>query len=156
MESVQIVESRTKVVWLLIGALAFVAGYALLPDPDHQLPAWGGWFFGFCAAVFVALLLRPRMLTLDGNGFSIAGGLAPKPMKIAWRDVTGFFPIRIRAGASMIGFNYSADAADKPRATWLAKRLSGADGGISGAWPCSSVDLANQLNTYRERALARR
>ena len=156
MEVVQIVESRTKVLLLLGGALVFVAGYAFLPDPDHELPTWGGWFFGLCAVVFVILLLRPRKLTLDRDGFSVSGGLARKALKTGWGDVTGFFPVRIRAGVSMVGFDYSPDAASKPRGAWVAKRISGAAGGISGAWPCSTVDLATQLNDFRDRALARR
>lgn len=156
MEIVQIVESRTKVVLLLAGALVFVVGYAFLPDPDHQLPSWGGWFFGLCAAIFVVLLLRPRKLTLNRDGFSISGGLKRKPTMIEWQDVTGFFPLRIRAGSSMVGFDYSSNAKNKARGTWVSKRLAGADGGISGAWRCSNADLANQLNAYRERALTRR
>ena len=153
MEVVQLAESRTKIVLLLAVALAFVAIYALLPDPDHLLPSWGGWFFGLCAGVFALLLLRPRKLTLDSDGFSISGGLARKPTKTEWQDVTGFFPVSIRAGSSMVGFNYSADAKHKPRGTWVSKRLAGADGAISGAWPCSTAKLARQLNAYRERAL---
>ena len=154
MEVVQISESRTKVLLLLAVALVFVAGFAFLPDPDHELPQWGGWFFGLCAAVFMVLVFRPRKLTLDSDGFSVSGGLAPKVWKTEWGDVTGFFPVGIRAGASMVGFDYSADAENKPRGAWVAKRISGADGGISGAWPCSIIDLANQLNDFRERALA--
>ena len=65
-------------------------------------------------------------------------------------------PVKDRAGSSMVGFNYSADAASKPRGTWVAKHLSGADAGISGGWSCSTADLANQLNAYRDRALAQR
>jgi hypothetical protein len=156
MEAVQIVEARTKILLLLAAALAFVAGYAFLPDPDHQLPNWGGWFFALCAAVFVVLLLRPRKLTLDSDGFSISGGLAGKALKKEWGDVTGFFPVRIRLGSSMVGFDYSVHAKTKPRGAWVAKRISGAEGGISGAWPCSTVDQADQLNAYRERALAGR
>jgi hypothetical protein len=156
MEVVQIVESRRKVLLMLAGVLVFAAIYAFLPDPDHRLPSWGCWFFGLCAAVFVVLLLRPRKLTLDENGFAISGGLARKPIIIQWGDVTGFFPLSIGPRASMIGFNYSPDAKDKPRGAWVSKRLAGADGAISGAWPCSNADLANQLNTYRQRALTRR
>lgn len=152
----QITESRTKIVLLLAGALVFVACYAFLPDPNHQLPSWGGWFFGACAAVFLVLLLRPRKLTLNEDGFSISGGLMRKPPKVRWKDVTGFYPLGIRAGSSMVGFDYSPDAKNRPRGAWVSKHLAGADGGISGAWPCSNVDLANQLNTYRERALAGR
>jgi hypothetical protein len=109
MEVVQIVESRIKILLMLVGSLVFVAIYALLPDPDHQLPRWGGWFFGLCAAVFLVLLLRPRKLTLNDSGFSISGGLARKKM-VEWGDVTGFFPLSFRPGANMIGFNYSPDA----------------------------------------------
>ena len=91
---------------------------------------------------------------LDNEGFSVSGGLARKVVKIEWGDVTGFFPVRIRVGVSMVGFDYSVEAKTKPRGVWVAKRISGADGGISGAWPCSTVELAEQLNVYRERALA--
>lgn len=156
MDEVRITQSRTKVLLLLAGSLAFVAGYVLLPDPDHQMPVWGGWFFGVCALVAAVLLLRPRTLTLDKDGFSISGGLIRTARTTPWKDVTGFFPLRIRAGSSMVGFNYSADAASKPRGTWVAKHLSGADAGISGGWSCSTADLANQLNAYRDRALAQR
>jgi len=153
MEVVQIVESRGKVLLMLAGALVFVAIYTLLPDPNHQLPRSGGWFFGLGAAVSLVLLLRPRKLTLNSNGFSLSGGLVRKPKTIVWGDVTGFFPLSI---PNMIGFNYSPDTKDKPRIARVSKRLAGADGGISGAWPCSNADLANQLNAYRERALTRR
>ena len=156
METVQVVESRTKVLLFLVGALAFVAGYILLPDPNDELPNWGGWFFSACALVFVVLLVRPRRLVLDRGGFSISGGLALKPAVTDWADVTEFFPVRIRVGANMVGFNYAADAKNKPRATWAAKPLSGADGGLSGVWPCSPGELAEKLNAYRDRALAER
>lgn len=156
MQVVQIVESRTKVLLLLCGALAFTAGYAFLPDPNHDLPRWGGWFFGLGSVVFVILLVRPRKLTLDEDGFSIAGGLARKASKTNWADVAGFFPVSIRIGASMVGFDYTADAGSRPRGALGAKRISGADGAISGAWPCSTSHLADQLNDYQERALAAR
>ena len=156
MEVLQIVESRTKIVLLLAATLPFVLVYAFLPDPDQRLPGWGGWFFGLCAGVFLILLLRPRRLTLDPDGLSISGGLTRKPVMIAWQDVTGFFPLRIRAGSSMVGFHYSPSAKNKARAAWVSKRIAGADGGIGGAWPCSSADLADQLNAYRESALAGR
>jgi hypothetical protein len=152
MEIVQIVESRTKVLLLLLGSLVFVALYLFLPDPNHQLPVWGGWFFGVGAAVFVLLVFRPRKLTLDSEGFMVSGGLTRRPSKIAWRDVTGFAPIY--AGTKMVGFRYAAETKRRPRGTWLSRRLSGADGAISGAWPCSTTDLAEQLNHYRERALS--
>ena len=63
MDEVRITQSRTKVLLLLAGSLAFVAGYVLLPDPDHQMPVWGGWFFGLCALVAAVLVVRPRTLT---------------------------------------------------------------------------------------------
>lgn len=156
MEVVQIVESRIKVLLFLFGALAFVAAYVFVPDPNDELPIWGGWFFGLCALVFVVLLIRPRRLTLDGNAFSISGGLAWKTVATDWADVTDFFPVSVRLGASLVGFNYTDDAKNKRRGAWVAKRLSGADGGLGGVWPCSTADLAEQLNAYRERALAQR
>ena len=156
MDVVQIIESRTEVMLFLVGALTFVVCYVFLPDPNDELPNWGSWFFGLCALVFVVLLVRPRRLTLDRNGFSISGGLAWKTMAADWADVTEFFPVSVRVGASMVGFNYAADSKNKPPATWVAKRISGADGGLSGVWPCSTGELAEQLNEYRERALALR
>ena len=153
MEVVQIVESRIKLLLFLGGSLIFAAIFIFSPDPKHDLPVWGAWFFGLCAVVFAVLLLRPRKLTLDSNGFSTSGGLARRTVKTAWGDVTGFFPVNIRMGVRMVGFDYSMEAKNKLRTTWLSKNISGADGGISGAWPYSTADLANQLNTYRERAL---
>jgi hypothetical protein len=150
MDTVQFVESRARILLYLAGALAFVAAYVLLPDPNHRLPVWGGWFFGLCALVFLALLLRSRTLTLNGEEFSVSGGLARRTVTTAWEDVTGFFPIRIRLGTNMVGFEYSPNGPNRPKGAWLANSLSGADGGISGAWPCSTTD---QLNSYRERAL---
>jgi hypothetical protein len=156
MEVVQIVESRTKVLLLLVVALAFVVGYAFLPDPNHELPSWGGWFFGLCAAVFVVLLFRPRRITLDDKGFSVSGGLARRSRRIAWDDVTGFFPLSVGVVSKMVAYNYSVGARNKPRGAWLTGRLSGADAAIGGAWTCSTTELADQLNSYRERVMARR
>ena len=122
-------------------------------SPDAGL---GRVVLRLCALVAAVLVVRPRTLTLDQDGFSISGGLIRTARTTPWKDVTGFFPLRIRAGSSMVGFNYSADAASKPRGTWVATHLSGADAGISGGWSCSTADLANQLNAYRDRALAQR
>ena len=153
METRHITESRAKVLLYFLGTLAFFAVYVLLPDPDHKLPVWGSWFFGLGTLVFLVLLIRPRQLTMDGEGFSVSGGLTRKPVNRMWRDVTGFFPLRIRMGSSVVGYNYSPDAAPTARGAWLSKRISGADAGISGLWPCSTRDLADKLNAYRNEAL---
>jgi hypothetical protein len=53
----------------------------------------------------------------------------------------------------MIGFNYNTYALKKPRRAAFARRIAGADGAISGAWPGPKSALVDQLNAYRERAL---
>ncbi|MEQ7874005.1 hypothetical protein ABDK56_08360 [Sphingomonas sp. ASV193] len=156
MEVVRIVESRKKVLLLLAASLVFVAIYAFLPDPRHELPSWGGWFFSACGLVFFVLLLRPRTLTLDNAGFSVTGGLARKAMFIKWEDVARFFPVRLGPASTMVGFDYNANLIDEPRGVRLARRVSGADGAIAGAWPGSTGDLAQKLNAYREQVLAAR
>jgi hypothetical protein len=149
----EIVSSRRKTAFMLLGSLSFVAIAFLLPGPPDRKLFWSGVFFSVCSAVFVALLLRPQRLLLDHEGVTLSGGLLRAPTKIGWRDIDKFFVVSIRPGASMIGFNYNPSAMNKPRGAAFARRIAGADGAISGVWPGSKTALVDQLNTYRERAL---
>ena len=150
----EIVSSRRKTALMLLLSLGFVAVAFLMPGPPDRKLFGCGVFFSCCAAVFVALLVRPQKLVLDDKGLTLSGGLRRSPTKLAWRDVNRFFIVSSRPGASMIGFNYKADALNKPRGAAFAQRIAGADGAISGVWPGSKMTLVNQLNEYCERAQA--
>jgi hypothetical protein len=147
----EFISSRRKTVLMLLGSLSFVAIAFFLPGPPDRTLFWSGVFFSACSAVFIVLLLRPQRLVLNDEGLLLSGGLQRSPTKIAWRDVSEFFIVPIRPGTSMIGFNY-ANALNRPRGAAFSRRISGADGAISGVWPGSKKALVDQLNAYRERA----
>jgi hypothetical protein len=145
----EIVASRFKTTLFLILSLGFVAlGLLLGEQNDHSL-RWGTGFFALCSLVFIIQLVRPQKLSLDQEGLSLSGGLLRSPTKIAWRDVTHFFVVQIRPGTSMIGFNYSADASNKPRGAAFSRRIAGADGALSGVWAGSNASVVDKLNAYR-------
>jgi hypothetical protein len=91
---------------------------------------------------------------LDQEGFSLSGGLLRAPTKVAWSDVTNFFVLQVRPGTSMIAFNYSTNASNKPRGSALSRRISGADGALTGVWSGSNAAVVEKLNAYRQRALS--
>ena len=146
----EIVGSRAKAALVLLASLGLATILLFLPG-DKSL--WGAAFFAVGAMIAAAVLVRPQRLLLDQDGFILSGGLTRSPTKIAWRDVNGFFVVRVRPGASFVGFNYSASAADRPRRATFSRALAGAEGALPGGWPGSATDMADALNAYRQRTL---
>lgn len=150
----EIIASRGKTACMLLGSLAFVAMGLFVPDREGNYLIWGAVFFAACSTVLVVLLIRPQRLSLDQEGLTLSGGLLRSPTRIAWRDVSGFFVVPIRpGGSSLIGFNYSPGAANKPKGAAFSRRLAGADGALSGVWSGSNTAVVDKLNAYREYAL---
>lgn len=150
---IEIVSSRLKIAFMLLGSLVFVAVEFLLPGPLNSRRFEGVVLFSVCAAVAIAMLLRPQRLRLDQEGITVLGGLLWSPTKIAWCDVSGFRVVLIRPGVSMIGYNYNSEVANKPRGPAFSRLIAGVDGSISGVWPGSKAALVDQLNACRERAM---
>jgi hypothetical protein len=151
-----IVQPRGKMALYLVGALALVAMGLYVVRVDEGSPFWG-WsavvFFGLGALVFAALLVRPRRLLLDGHGFSLKGGLSPRPLKVAWTALEGFVVFELPQGGKMVGFNYEPEARPDTVVARMARSL-GADGTVGKAWPGSVEAMVAELNAYRAAALA--
>ena len=154
--STTITSSRGKTLLYLATSVVFVAmGVFMLGDPSHTTMAWLCiLFFGLGVAAFVWLLIRPQTLTLDETGFTLGGGMVRSPLTIAWRDVQGFFVYKLPKGGKMIGYNFTPGARKDTAIAKLARGL-GADGALPRAWPQSPEKMAETLNAYRARALAR-
>ena len=114
---------------------------------------WVAIFFGTCSTVFVMMLVRPRRLSLDEDGFSVSGGLLRSPQKTSWRDISDFFVLSLRPGTSFVGYHFSSEFAEKHPTAKLARNVTGADGILHGPWPGSNGKLADKLNAYRQFAL---
>jgi hypothetical protein len=156
MDATTMTTSRRKVALYLAGSLTFagVAAWAL------QHSESGAWklqaaiaFFGLCALVFAWRLVRPQRLLLDREGFTLLGGLARSPRKVAWRDLDGFFVYRLSRGTKMIGYNYRPGAREVPRLARFSRPF-GADGALPMGWKQSPEAMVAQLNAYRAGALA--
>ena len=156
MERTEIIGSRGKTLLFLAGSVGAVAVALLLGrnDDDSGLK-WAAAFFSVCSLTFVWTLIRPQKLILEPDGFSLAGGLMPKPYKVPWQDVSGFFVVPVVRGTSVIGYNFTPDAASRRRGVELARRISGAEGALHGVWPRSTVRIVGELNDYREKVLLR-
>jgi hypothetical protein len=99
------------------------------------------------------MLVRPQILKLDAEGFTLGGGLTRKPYRVFWRDIEPFFVFRLPRGGAMAGFNYVAGRRPQTALSTMSHNL-GADGALPKAWALSTEALVAKLNDYRERALA--
>jgi len=156
MEPLIITGSRAKTAIYLAISIVFVAvGVLMVGHPSGAKDLIYSWlsivFFGLGVVVFGWLLVRPQVLQLDSEGFSLGGGLVRTPRKTRWRDVQAFFVFRLPRGGKMIGFNY--EPGRRPSLASVSRRF-GADGGLPKSWPKSPEAMADILNGYRERALA--
>jgi hypothetical protein len=149
--------SRGKIIASLIGSLAFVAIAIFVPDSRSQSDLWRygcGLFFGLCAVVFLWLLVRPQTLTLDAEGFTVAGGFVRSPRKTLWREIEGFFIYRLPRGGTMVGFNFAPGIRPTTALMKLNRRL-GVDGAVPRLFPGSAESLAEELNSYRDQFVRR-
>ena len=153
----EFVGSRAKTATLLAISIAFVAIAVLLPDSargSYEMSIAAALFFGFCALVFLWLLIRPHRIVVDSEGFAMVGGLVFSPKKTLWRDAEPFFVCRLANRRKVVGFNYRSGARDSSPLLKFNRRSAGADGALPILPRGSPEELVDQLNAYRERALA--
>lgn len=153
--SSEIVGSRWKAALYLAASVAFAAGGLLmLNDPAESRAAAMLCLivFGLGALVFLLMLIRPQRLALDGQGFTLDGGLVRSPKLVRWRDIEPFFVYRLPRAGKMIGYNFRPGV--KPETTMgrIARRF-GADAALPKGWPMSPDALVEHLNAYRAQAL---
>ena len=153
-----IVASPVKTLLLFIGCFAFsTAALLIRATPDNRAWLWlGGVFFGLGCLIAVWMLIRPMSLVLDGEGFTLKGGMVRRENRIPWRDIESFFVYRgLPRGVQMIGFRYRPNRRPNPRIAAVVQAIvGGADGALPKGWPLNPQAMVDKLNAYRERALA--
>jgi hypothetical protein len=156
--SSEIVGSRWKAALYLTASLAFAAGGLLmLNDPDESKAAavLCVVLFGLGALIFLLMLVRPQRLALDGQGFTLSGGLVRSPKLVRWRDVEPFFAYRLPRAGKMIGYNFRTGVRPDTTMNRIARRF-GADAALPKGWPMSPDAMVEHLNAYRAQALGER
>jgi hypothetical protein len=143
---------------LLAVGFGFVAlSIFWLRHPSGEGDVWKAWlgviFFALCSAVLSWTLIRPMVLRLDADGFTLNGGLLRAPKRTLWRDTGEFFVYRLPRGGKMIGFNHVAGRAPASPLSQF-NRTFGADGALPKSWPFSPEHMVAKLNEYRAWALA--
>jgi len=104
-------------------------------------------FFGLCALVFGWLQIRPQVLLLEPDGFTVMGGLVRNPRKVPWSDVDHFFVFRLPRGGSIVGYNYKAGRKLDSRLGRISSAM-GADAGLPKGWPMSPEKLVETMNHF--------
>jgi len=143
----------------LAAALGFVAlcGHALVHPSGRNhhtllllLPLS---LFGLGSLVLIGLLIRPQVLSLDPEGFTLAGGLMRKPQRTLWRDIDKFFVYAVPSGGGdMVAYNYSPGKLPTTVAASLSHAM-GADGGLPPGWSLPPAEMVERLNAYRQAVL---
>ena len=148
--------SRWKLLVMLATALGFVAiGVWIMPADD-----WSRWlvigFFGLCAAVFIVQLAPgANYLKLDREGFTYATLF--RPIRVAWHDVSPFSAGHIWL-TRVVQFDPAQSATDpnaKRAVAALARGLTGASGALPNTYGMTADALAELMNRWRDRAIAR-
>ncbi|MDG4881122.1 hypothetical protein [Mesorhizobium sp. WSM4884] len=152
-ESKTIRGSRGKVAVYLLTSLAFVYGGATMRD--DAFVGWGSVIlFGSTALVFFWWLVRPPLLLLDSDGFTLQGGFVRTPQQVLWGDIDSFLVYRLPRGSDAIGYNFRDDAKGASPLALTSKRL-GTKVLLPGRWPLSTEQMVEALNAYRLEALTR-
>ena len=154
--------SRLKVLALLAGSLAFVAGGILLivfvkDDPEARLAGLAGIvFFGACALIGAVMLLPGAgSLTLDVGGFEVCSLF--RRNRITWPQASRFtvttLPLPDADSQHMVGYD---DDRLKGFGAEFSRDKIGRNAALPDTYGLSHEELARLMTEWRERALARR
>lgn len=130
-------------------SLAFVAIGVFLVRQGHGWIAWANiGFFGLCAVAFaINLLPGASSLRLDEDGFTVRSLF--REGRTAWRDVTGFRPVRIGMN-EFVGFDYRPDVPEHRRMRKLNSRITGIEGMLPDRYGMRGEALADLMNAVRD------
>ncbi len=155
MEPRTITGSRAKIAGYLAIAIGFVAiGVWMMGDARKPSDVWVAWlctgFFGLGIPIFGWLLIRPQVLRLDAQGFTLDGGFVRTPRTFLWRDIDRFYVLRLARGGKMVAFNYLPLRAPQSPLMGVARAL-GAEGSLPKGWSLSPEKLAALLTEYHAK-----
>ena len=154
----EIKSSRLKFLGYLAGSLTFVGLIVWMfnegVDDTRRTWFWFGLlFFGLCSIVFLGMIIRPMSLLLDGEGFTLSGGLIRSPKKVRWKDIGEFYVYRVPRSGTMVGYNFRPGA--RPESVMLElNRKLGAEAALPSGWPMSAEQMVDELNAFRAQALS--
>ncbi len=117
-----------------------------------RAPVWLPVLFIFSAVAFAWLIIRPRRLVLDDQGFSIAGGFAWRPTSFRWQDVSEFYLRRLGRGSEAIGFRLKATPRDQTRFADSPLPPPG-EVYLPQGWDQPPEIMVQELNRLRARAV---
>ncbi|MER8658140.1 hypothetical protein [Mesorhizobium sp. M0847] len=157
MDTLIIRASLGKTLLLLSASLFFVLACAFLiyvsEDGDTAGLWWCVAFFGLVALVFAWQLVRPQILVLNGQGFSLGGGLVRSPNLVPWKNIESFFVVhRRRRIGDMIGYNFAPGV--KSSVMGSVTKSLGAEAALPQGWTLAPEEMVVLLNEYRRRAMA--
>lgn len=154
--------NRLKMLALLAGSLAFVAGGILLivfvkDDPEAVIAGIASVaFFGACAAIGAVMLLPGAAnLTLDGGGFEVCSLF--RRNRVAWPHAGRFTAatLSLPGGNRKAMVGYDQDGL-KGAGADFSRNAIGRNAALPDTYGLSVEELARLLTEWRERALAQR
>lgn len=148
--------SRLKALpWVLLGGGFLAASLLVIYSEPSNHVGWTGLVLSALAIlIFAEPLVRPYVLILDVDGFSLGPSILLPRKTVAWRDVQNFFVHRTMQDFRVVAYNL--ESAVKPTARHRGARIFGVDGTLPRGWPKSPEKMVEELNAYREWALSRR
>jgi len=140
--------SRRKMLWLLVGSAAFVAG-GVFAVPESPAAAWGAIvFFGLGVVVAVVNLLPGgSYLELEQRGFTTCSLFRKSFLR--WHDIAEFYPFSVGGPREMVAVRFAPGYRELAAARSLMTRLAGAEGALPDTYGMSAADLAALLNKVR-------
>lgn len=152
-ETLKLGPSRVKWLFVLALSLGFVAIAVFLGGAmDLPVRLFSGGFFAICALIAAPQVIGIGSdLRLDAQGFTCRSLF--RSWRREWKDCSPFEVVHVGM-RGMVGFSTEQDERDKPRLSAVSRGLTG---GPSGALPdtygLSTVELADLMNRFRDRAL---
>jgi hypothetical protein len=107
-------------------------------------------------------VIRPPVIRIDSEGFTLDGGLRRKSSRIGWRDIEAFVMYAPYPGATMAALRRQVWVGYKmiPRHPVTAMTppidclISTVDGSLGGGWPIEPKALVEFMENCRRNALA--
>jgi len=123
------------------------------PEEDPTLFWFGGGFFLICALVSTPLMLGVgSRLILERESFTCRTLFRSFTRK--WSECSEFHPIHVGT-RRFVGFTAQRDEAAHPNLAAANRALLGAAGALPETFGISAEELADLMNRFRVRALAR-
>jgi hypothetical protein len=147
--------SRKATLGCLIGSIVLLALSVFAfehPVGKVTVPTWLPALFVVATGNFAWLMIRPRRLVLDREGFTITGGLGWRPTRFRWQDVGEFYVYRLSKGTEAIGFKLKQPPRDHARFADSPSQLPAARS-LPQGWDQTPASMVQELNSYRAQAI---